>query len=151
MRGGELRRGEVSGLAGLIFMKVFRWNRIVPATAIRIAAADAFCGKPASGNRAVSFQGVEGVLGTARLKAAIAERAKEENLGRRKRAAIKPHEQNQYMLSRIHRNQFAPLACFNNPALRSDVKKSFSTLARVLPAMDARATRTRSIGSVRSY
>ena len=89
---------------------------------------------PCAGHR------VHRVLRTTRREPAATGRAKEENLRRRNQQAIHPHGQDQDMLEQIH--QF-----FNRPARFKAAKKSFSTSANLLPAIELRATNTSSTGA----
>ena len=120
----------------------------MPAAAPRMATADALHRQPASGQRAVLAQSIERIFGAARRIAAAPHRPKQERLGRGKHPTIQAHAEYQNMLSRIH--SIRPLAGFNNLALRSVVRKSRSTSAKPLLAMDGRATSTRSTGPAKS-
>lgn len=84
--------------------------------------------------------GLEGILGARWVKAAMPGWADQKNLGGREHALIHAHSKNYRMLDGIH------LGPFNNPALRNVVKKSRSTSANRFPAIEGRATRTKSTG-----
>ena len=118
------------------------------AAAPRMAAANALHRQPASGQRAVAAQGFQRVFRAARREPAAPQRPEQERLGRGNHPAIKAHAENQDMLGRIH--SIRALAGFNNLAFRSVVRKSRSTSANPLPAIDGRATSTRSTGPARS-
>ncbi len=86
--------------------------------------------------------GFNGVLGTTRLEAATAQRSEQEDLPRREDPLIDAHREYQNKLNWIHLSY--AIGTFNNLAFLRVVKKSFSTAAKGLPAMDARATKTMS-------
>ncbi len=92
--------------------------------------------------------GFNGVLRTARLEPATAQRSKQEGLARRKDPLIDAQSEYQNKLNWIHLSY--PIDPFNNLALCRVVKKSFSTVANCFPAIDARATSTMSTGRANS-
>jgi hypothetical protein len=120
---------------------------IFTAAAPGMAAAEAFEGEPASGQRAVSGDSLDGVFRAGRGEAAAARGAEQEQFRRGNSPAIKAHSKNQDVLDRIHAcYPYHPFDPFNNPAFRKVVKKSSSTRANPLPPIEGRATNTRSSG-----
>ena len=113
-----------------------------------MATANAFHGQPAPREGAVRSDGFQGVSRAARRVAAPRQRAEQKSLGRRNRPAIDAHRKNQNVLGQIHSVLYSALAVprsvLNNPARRNVVKKSFSTSVKLRPAIEGRATRTRS-------
>jgi hypothetical protein len=120
------------------FGLLFRYQ-IATAAAPGMAPANSFHAEPRSFNRAVTRQGFERVLRATWRKPALPGVSEEERFCRRKDELIKPYGKHQNVLGRVH-----PLRHFNNPAFRNVVKKSRSTSANCLPAIDGRATKTRS-------
>ena len=110
--------------------------------------ANAFHCHPASRQRAMAAEGFQRVCGAARREPAASQRPEYEGLCRRQHPLIEAHARDQDMLGGIH--SVSPAVGFNNLALRSVVRKSLSTAAKPLPAIDWRATSTRSTGAARS-
>ena len=110
--------------------------------------ANAFNCQPASGQCAVVADGFQRVLGATRREAAAPQRPEQKGLCRRKHPLIEAHAHDQDMLGGIH--AVSPATGFNNLAFRIVVRKSLSTAANPLPAIDWRATSTRSTGAARS-
>ena len=123
-------------------------HRIMPAAAPRMATPNPLQRQPASRQRAVVTQRRQRVFRTARREPATPQRPEKERLGRGNHPAITLHAKYQDVLSCVHWT--FPPAGFNKPAFLSVVMKSFSTSANSFPAMDARATSTRSTGAARS-
>jgi len=113
-----------------------------------MATANPFQGQPASGQRAVAAEGVQRVFRATRREPAPPQRSEEERFCRRNHPPIQVDARNQDMLGRIHSTR--TVSGFNNFAFRIVTRKSFSTAAKPLPAMDWRATSTRSTGAARS-
>lgn len=111
------------------------------ASAPRMAPAKSFDGQPASRHGAVRLDRLQRVHRAGRGVTAAGERTEHRAQRRRNRPAIKPDAGNQNVLNRVHSVGFV---AFNNFAFRNVVKKSFSTAAYFLPAMEGRATNTRS-------
>jgi hypothetical protein len=116
----------------------------MPATAPRMAAANPFGRLPAARQRAPRTNGIHRVLRTGRRKPAAAGRPEQKNERGRKRPAINADGKNQCALGQIH-------VGFNKPARRSVVRKSFSTSAKLFPAIEFRATSTSSTGCANSF
>ena len=83
------------------------------------------------------------IMRASRRESTATGRTKKHTEHRRKRFLINANSGNQDVLSQIH-------FCFKSPALRNASRKSFSTAAKVFPAIDWRATRTRSTGRSKS-
>jgi len=122
---------------------------VIAAAAPGMASANPPHGQPAPSQRAVRSDGVQRVFRATRGEPATAQRPEQQRFCRGNHPAIQAHAQHQNMLDRVHSAR--PAMGFNNLALRSVVKKSFSTAANPLPAMDWRATSTSSTGAARSY
>jgi hypothetical protein len=81
---------------------------------------------------AVTLESFDGVAGTGRFEAARAGRAKKKTHHRGKNPAVKTHQADKKVLHAV----IKILACF------AAARKSRSTSAQVLPAMELRAMRT---------
>lgn len=143
---------------------------IMSASAPGMAAANSPGGKPSASHRAVGLECFQRVFRAAWLKTALGGGAEEESFGRRQGQLVNADEQNKWVrkgggqkaegrkrskggrtrLLRFVHSAFFLLHLDNSPALRSVVKKSFSTPSNALPTMDARATSTKSMGSEKS-
>jgi hypothetical protein len=77
-------------------------HRIVAAFAPWMTSANAPGRQPAAGERAVVFEGFNGVVRTTRLKPALRGGPEQKSLGRRQRHLIDPHQKNQNMWNGIH-------------------------------------------------
>lgn len=136
----------------------FRWHWIVAAIAPRMTPANPFHAQPGSGGCPVGLDGINGIFRATRREPALTKGAEQKGLGRRQGPPVGPHREQQKMLDRIHNSRgpadgsaFWPRRSpCSRPPRRSVVRKSRSTSARFLPAIDARATRTRSSGWARS-
>src|SRR6516162_10204353 len=98
-------------------------------------------GQPTSFASAVGLHRLQGIGRTARFEPALSGRPEKRIFRRGDNPAIKSYCCHQNVLSQIHGSL---LRTFNNPAFRSVVKKSFSTSPKLLPAIDGRATSTKS-------
>src|SRR5438309_6107838 len=115
---------------------LFRGHGIRAEAAPRVAATKAFRGEPGAAGRAVRLQCFQRVRRAAWLKPAARHGPQNERLGWRQDTAIKTDHSDEHVLDYFH-----PLS-LNNPAFRRLVKKSFSTSAKALPTMEARAIST---------
>src|SRR5262245_37175065 len=115
------------------------WHGIGATTAPGMTATDAFDRQPAAARHAVNSDRFERILRAARLETAPATWAKQRALHRRKHPTIKPNPEHQNVLTCVHPDPY-----LKSLAFRRVVKKSFSTSANIFPAMEGRATRTRS-------
>jgi len=86
--------------------------------------------------------GFQSIRGATRRKTALAERPEQKCFRRRNHPTIYPKPEYQDVLSHIH---VAPIL-LNNPAFLRLVKKSLSTSPKSFPAIEGRATSTRSTG-----
>ena len=89
---------------------------------------------------------LERVLRTTWGEPAVRVRAKQKNFRRGNHAAVKLEAKDKNVLGGIH--GLRTLSYFINRAFRKVVKKSFSTSANPLPAIEGRATSTSSSGWV---
>jgi hypothetical protein len=123
-------------------------DRVIATPAPGMASANPAKCQPAAGQRSVGPEGVQGVFGTTGSEAALPQWPEQQGLCRRNHPAIQAHGKDQDMLGRIHSTH--SITRFNNRAFRSVVKRSLSTTANGFPAIEGRATSTRSTGAARS-
>jgi hypothetical protein len=107
-----------------------------------MAAANSCRRQPTTGKGAATTHCFQGVLRATRLEPACAARAKKERLRRGERPAIKLHRCYQDPLRWVH---VLP-ASLSRLAFRSVANRSLSTWASLFPAIDGRATSTKSTG-----
>jgi hypothetical protein len=120
-------------------------DRIVATAAPGMAAAYPAGCQPASTQCAVRPDGIQRVFGATRREPTAPQRPEQQRFRWGNHPAIQAHAKSQNMLDRIH--SACSVAYLNNLAFRTAVKKSRSTSANPLPAMDGRATSTRSTGA----
>ena len=123
-------------------------NRIITAPAPGMATAHSAQRQPASPQRPMHPQRVYGVLRTARRETAMRQRPEQHGFRGRNHPPVKADGKDQDMLNGVHRD--TSILHLNNLAFLSAVKKSRSTAAKVLPAIEGRATRTSSTGRASS-
>lgn len=116
----------------------FRYG-VVTAFTPRMTAANSFQRQPGAAHRAVLPHRFKGVGRTGGLEPAPATRTAERAQQRGQRHPVNPNEQRQDVLGQIHAR--AP----SSACPRSAARKSRSTSASALPAIDGRATSTKSI------
>lgn len=102
-----------------------------------MTAAQAFGGKPASTECAMCTHRLGGVCGAGWREPTAAQRSEERPQRRREHRTINFYRPEQYVLGWVH---------LSNPACRNVAIKSRSTLTKSFPAMEGRATSTRSSG-----
>ena len=120
---------------------------VLPSASPGMTAAQTLQGQPTPGQDAMPGDRFDRVGRATRRKPAMAKRSKNKDLCRRNRPSVYPQTQDENVLPCVH---FPPRS-FNSPAFLRLVKKSLSTSANSLPAIEGRATRTNSKGCVRSY
>ncbi len=113
-------------------------DRIIAMRAPGVAAADSSSRQRPARQDAVEANCLARVLGAGGRITASSRRAKENRQRRGNHCLVAAYEQNQNPLSNVH---WPPI-----PACRRTRKKSRSTSASFLPAMEGRATSTKSIG-----
>ena len=108
-----------------------------------MTTANSFSREKTSARNAVFLQRFDSVGRTTRLEPALPQRPEQKSFRRRQRPAIQPHCKNQNVPNWIH--------SFKSPALLSAAIKSFSTSLNFFPAIEGRATSTRSTGFRKSF
>jgi len=145
----------------------------MPAVTPRVATANSFNRQPAAGQRALRTNGIHRILRTTWRKTAAAARPEQKNERGRNRPAIQPDEEDQNGLGNIQQPTFniehpmpagalrhweLSVECwmlnvfhFSKFARFNTARKSFSTSANFLPAIELRATSTSSTGCAISF